>query len=153
MAVDGGTEYAGLRTTTNDLRLITGLAAGYAISMLLVPMLNDSVWTHADEGRVLDPAWRIGVWLATLPLVYAAVWYGGPMLGVAYPVLVAVAILFTLTCVNMVFVSLTPWFDRKARRLLDVWPGALAGLVLTLGEAWLAGLLRAALVALATRIS
>ena len=153
MAVDGGTEYAGLRTTTNDLRLITGLASGYAISMLLVPMLNDSVWQHADTRRVLDPAWRLGVWLATLPVVYVATWFGGPLLGVGYPVLVAIAILTTLTCVNMVVVCLTPWFDRKANRLRDVWPAALVGLVLTFGEAWLAGLLRTAVVALTARIS
>lgn len=153
MAIDGGTEYAGLRTTTNDLRLITGLLSGYAIAMLVTPMLNDTVWIRADRTRVLDPPWRLGVWLATVPAVYALVWWGGPALGVGYAILVAVAILATLTCVNMVMVCMMPWFERKAVRLLDVWPAALVGLALTLLEVWLAGLLRLGLVALASRIS
>jgi uncharacterized membrane protein len=153
MAVDGGTEYAGLRSTTNDLRLITGLASGYAIAMLLTPMLNDSAWRRAESRRVLSPLWRLGVWLATLPVAYLVMWYGAPLLGVGYPVLTAVAILTTLTCVNMVMVLLTPWFDRKATRLVDLWGAALVGLAATFLEVWLAGLLRTALVALATRIS
>jgi uncharacterized membrane protein len=153
MAVDGGTEYAGLRPTTNDLRLITGLATGYALAMLVAPLLNDSLWQHADVQRVLDPVWRLGAWLLTLPVVYVAVWFGGPGLGVGYPVLVSVAVVATLTCVNMVIVCLTPWFDRKAARLRDAWPAMLAGLALTFAEVWFAGLLRTALVMLASRIS
>ena len=153
MAVDGGTEYAGLRSTTNDLRLITGLASGFAIALLLTPMLNDSVWRRGDSGRVLDPLWRLGAWLSAVPLAYVAVWYGAPLLGVGYPILVAVAILVTLSVVNMVMVCLTPWFDRKATRLIDAWPPFLVGLVLAFAEIWLAGLLRGSLVALSARIS
>jgi uncharacterized membrane protein len=153
MAVDGGTEYAGLRGTTNELRLITGLLSGFAISMLVVPMLNDSVWRVSTGKRVLDPPLRLGLWLLGVPVCYVAVWWGAPLLGVGYPILAAVAILATLTCVNMVMVAMMPWFDRKATGLRDLWRPALIALVLSLGEIWLAGMLRYALVAFAGRIS
>ena len=61
MAIDGGTQLIGLRSSANDLRLITGLLSGFAIAMLLVPMLNDSVWRTSHNQRVLDPPWRLGV--------------------------------------------------------------------------------------------
>lgn len=153
MAIDGGTQFVGLRASTNELRLMTGLLSGFAIAMLLVPMLNDCVWRASSNRRVLDPPWRLGIFLATVPVAYVAVWWGAPVLGSGYPILVALAILVTLTCVNMVMVCMTPWFERRAVRLLDVWPAALASLVLTLVEVWLAGMLRYGLVALAGRIS
>jgi len=152
MAVDGGTEYAGLRPTTNDLRLITGLLSGYAISMLVVPMLNDCVWRVANPKRVLDPGWKLAVWLATVPLSYAAVWWGAPLMGVGYPVLVAIAILGTLTYVNMVLVCVTPWFERKASRPRDLLAPVLVAFALTLIEVSFAGMLRVGLLALASRI-
>jgi len=153
MAIDGGTQLIGVRASTNELRLITGLLSGFGIAMLLVPMLNDSVWRTSHNHRVLDPAWRLGVFLAAVPLVYVAVWWGAPLLGIGYPLLVAVAVLVTLTCVNMVMVCLTPRFERKAVTLLDIWPSALVSLALAFLEIWLAGMLRTGLIALATRIS
>jgi uncharacterized membrane protein len=153
MAIDGGTQLVGLRTSTNELRLITGLLSGFGIAMLVAPMLNDSAWRMSNNRRVLDPPWRLGVYIGAVPIVYAAVWWGGPLLGIGYPVLVAVAVLVTLTCVNMVMVCLTPWFERKAVRLLDVWPAALVSLALAFAEIWLAAELRYALIALAARFS
>jgi uncharacterized membrane protein len=153
MAVDGGSQSLGVHSSTNELRLITGLASGFAIAMLVVPMLNDTLWRSSQARRVLDPLWRLGVWLVALPVSYVAVMWGGPLLGVGYPILVAFAILFTLVCVNLVMICLMPWFDRKASRLIDVWPAALLGLVVSLLEVWLAGLLRYGLIALAARFS
>jgi hypothetical protein len=121
--------------------------------MLLAPMLNDSVWRASHNQRVLDPPWRLGLFLLVVPVLYVAIWWGAPLLGIAYPILTAIAILTTLTCVNMVMVCLTPWFERKAEKLVEVWPAALVGLALAFLEIWLAALLRLGLVALAERFS
>ncbi len=153
MAIDGGTQLVGLRESTNSLRLLTGLLSGFAVAMLLTPMLNDCVWRVSQNRRVLDPPWRLAVFLAAVPVAYAAVWWGAPFLGVWYPVIVAVAILVTLTCANLVMVCLTPRFERKATRLLDAWPAITISLGLALLEIWLAGLLRLGLNALVAGIS
>ncbi len=153
MAIDGLTQYAGFRLSTNELRLMTGLLTGFGVAMLLVPMLNDCVWRTASRVRVLDPLWRLATFIAAVPVVYAVVWWGGPWLGAAYPVLVALAVLATLTSVNMVLVCITPWFERKAVRFIDIWPAALVSLALSLLEVWLAAQLRYGLLALAARFS
>jgi hypothetical protein len=153
MALDGGTQYAGLRSSTNDLRLITGLATGFAIAMLLTPMLNDGIWRVSQGVRVLHRPSQLALWLIGVPVCYIAVWWGAPLLGIGFPVLVALAVLFTLTCVNLVLVCLAPPFERKAMRLLDVWQPALIALVIAILEVWLAGTLRNGLVALVGGIS
>ena len=81
MGFDGVSSYGGLRTTTNDLRLITGLLAGYAIGAVLTPMLNDEFWRTGSRDRVLDPIWRLLAWLATVPVAFVAIRFVAPLLG------------------------------------------------------------------------
>ena len=121
MGIDGVSSYAGWRTTTNDLRLITGILAGFAMAAIVVPMLNDEVWISSDRERVLSPGWRLGAWLGGVPVVFASVRWLAPFLGPLYPLLVGVAILVTLTAVNLVIVCIFPWFERRADRLSDAW--------------------------------
>jgi uncharacterized membrane protein len=40
IAFDGGTQFIGLRESTNELRAITGIIAGFAFSFYFIPMLN-----------------------------------------------------------------------------------------------------------------
>ncbi len=40
IAVDGGTQFLGLRQSTNELRLITGFIAGIAVPFYVIPILN-----------------------------------------------------------------------------------------------------------------
>ena len=151
MGWDGVSSYAGFRTTTNDLRLLTGLAAGFAIAAILAPMLNDELWRTGTSERVLSRSWRLGTWLAAVPITFVLVRWGGPLLGVGYPLLVAVAVLATLTAVNLVIVCLTPAFERKAERLTDAWLAILVALLIAGLEIWFSGLLRYGLIALAAR--
>jgi len=153
MGWDGVSSYAGFRTTTNDLRLLTGLTAGFAIAAILAPMLNDEVWRTGTSERILSPSWRLGAWLASVPVTFVLVRWGGPLLGVGYPLLVAVAVLATLTAVNLVIVCLTPAFERKAEHLSDAWLAILIALLIAVLEIWLSGLLRYGLIALAARYS
>lgn len=152
MAYDGFTSYAGLRTTTNDLRLITGILAGFAMAALVVPMLNDELWSRRDPSRVLAPGWRLAAWLCAVPVVFGVIRWGAPLVGPVYPVLVAVAIVATLTTVNLVIVSLFPPFERKASRIWDAWPAILVALLMSAGEIAASAALRAAIESVASKV-
>jgi uncharacterized membrane protein len=153
MALDGVTEYAGLRSTTNELRLITGLLSGFAIGALIAPMVNDELWRTSSGERVLNTPGRLAVWLLAVPVSYVVVYWGMPLLGPVYPVLVAVAIVATLVLVNLVMVCVLPVFERRAENVMDTWAPALAALALSILEIWGSGQLRAATVALARSLA
>ena len=40
IALDGGSQFLGLRESTNELRMIIGIIAGFAFSFYIIPMLN-----------------------------------------------------------------------------------------------------------------
>jgi uncharacterized membrane protein len=151
MGLDGVTEYSGLRTTTNELRLITGLLAGFAIGAIVTPMLNDELWRESAREHVLDTSEKLLVWLAAVPVSYAVIYWLLPFLGVGYPLLIAVAIVGALTAINLVMVCMLPMFERRASKLWQAWGAILVAVALAFLEIWLSGLLRVALVALATR--
>lgn len=153
MAWDGITSYAGLRETTNELRLFTGTATGFALAAVVLPMLNDVLWKYPGVDRVLTPLRALVIWAVSMPVAVIAIGAVGPRLGVGYPLLVAAAILATLTAINMVILGMLPFFDRKAETPGDLIGVAVAGLVLAFLEAYLAGRLNAALLALADRVS
>lgn len=121
MAADGVTSYAGFRETTNAIRLATGLLAGYAMGAIAAPLLNDGLWRSASSDRVLGSRRVLAAWLASIVVSYAAVMWVDPLLGPAYPLLVVVCILGTLTAVNLLIVCLLPMFERRAERLADAW--------------------------------
>lgn len=149
MAFDGVMSYTGLRATTNDIRLVTGLAAGYAMPLLVLPMLNGQLWHHPGRDRVLDGYAATLVWLGWLPATFAAIRWALPLLSVGYPVLVGVAIVVTFVVVNMVIVSLVPRLGQRAGRLRETWPIVLLAFGLSGAEiaasAWLRYAVTAAL--------
>jgi uncharacterized membrane protein len=141
MGWDGITSYAGLRSTTNDIRLATGLMTGWALPLVVAPLVSSQLWRRSSAGRVIE-GWReVALWLAALPLAFALVRWGLPAAGVAFPVLVALCIVVTFTCVNLIIVTLAPRFERRADRLLQAWPALAFALVLSVlevgGTAWL----------------
>lgn len=121
MAADGVSSYAGLRETSNAVRLATGLLAGYAMGAVAVPLINDELWRTSSAERVLGSARALVTWVASLFVSYGAIVWGAPLLAVAYPLLVVAAILATLTAVNLLIVCLFRRFERRAERLRDAW--------------------------------
>jgi uncharacterized membrane protein len=152
MALDGGTEYLGMRGTTNELRLITGLLAGFAIGAIITPMINDELWRTAFPGRVLDTPWRLAIWLSAVPMAYAAVYWGLPLLGVGYPILVALAIVGTLMAVNLVLVCMLPPFERRVDELWRAWPALLVAFGASFLEIWASAAMRTGIVTLVSRL-
>jgi uncharacterized membrane protein len=143
MAWDGVTSYAGLRATTNDIRLATGLLAGFALPLVVAPLVSSQLWVRIDPGRVLD-GWRELVpWLAAIPAAFALVRWGLPLIGPAYPVIVAVCIVVTFVSVNAIIVTLAPRFERKVQHLSGAWLVLALALAISLAEVGAAAALRA----------
>lgn len=134
MAIDGVTSYAGLRPTTNEIRLITGLMTGYALAAFTVPLLNGQLWRAAGSDRVLAGRWSFTLYLASLPIAWLLVYYVAPWFGLVYPWLVVAAIMVTFIAVNLVIVCLFNEFERRAQTVWDARVPVLLALVLTLVE-------------------
>lgn len=134
MAFDGITSYAGLRSTSNDLRLITGLAAGFGMSLFATPIANAQLWRRPVRERVLV-GWREPVlWVLGLPAAYAIARWVLPLTGAAYPLIVAACIVLTFEWVNLAVVCLLPVFEGRADRLRDAWAASSVALALTAVE-------------------
>jgi hypothetical protein len=85
-------------------------------------------------------------------MCYVVIYWGLPLLGVVYPILVAISIVATLTVVNLVIVCMLPMFERRAERLVDAWLPILLAAGLGIVEIQLSWLLRTGLVLLATSV-
>lgn len=151
MVADGVSSYAGWRTTTNDLRLITGLLAGYSLPLVVVPMVNAQMWRTVSARRALD-GWRAGAWAATAPFAFALLRWVLPLTGVLYPLILTTAILVTFTAVNLIFVTLIPVFENKAGSLRRSPLQVSIALVLTVAELAAASAVRAAVESIALRL-
>lgn len=132
MAIDGFTSYAGIRDTTNELRLITGLTTGFALAAIVVALSNNQLWLQSASERVLGTPRELLLFVLAVPVSYGALWFLGPMLGVGYPLLVAGSVIFTFVSVNLVIVTLLPFFERKAVSLRDTLFAIMAALALAL---------------------
>jgi uncharacterized membrane protein len=148
MVLDGVLSYAGLRETTNAVRLLTGLAAGYSMAAVATPLINDELWRRASSERVLSRTTTVFAWLGSMLLIFALLFWLAPLLGVVYPVFVTVCILATLTAVNLLIVLLLPAFGRKAERFRDARIALALAFALSLFEIAVAALLKYLLVML-----
>lgn len=149
MAWDGLTSYMGLRETTNLLRLASGLGAGFALPLVVVPTVNSGLWARPGAGRVLGEPWKGLVWFVAAPATLGVLVWGAPLLGAGYAVVTAVCILVTFSAVNLIVIASVPRFERSATRLRDAWPAILLALTVTIIELALADWLRLALSSIA----
>ncbi len=153
MGVDGLTSYAGLRTTTNELRLATGIGAGYAIALFIVPMLNSELWRFpGGRSRPLEEPVAVGVWLGSMPVLWAVTLWGLPFLDLGYPLLVAAAIIVTFVIVNLVLVAIVWPEEQRPERPSQLVAPSLAALALTLLEVTGAAVLKAWMIGLAVSV-
>jgi uncharacterized membrane protein len=106
MAVDGASSYIGLRQTTNLLRYITGYLAGTGIGFLascaILGFRRDAIYTK----RVVEKPTQLATILTASVLAGAAFYLLYPYLGIAAPILVVVAQMVIMTCVNLIVMNM-----------------------------------------------
>ncbi|TLM64780.1 MAG: DUF2085 domain-containing protein, partial [Actinobacteria bacterium] len=142
MAFDGVTSYAGIRTTTNDIRLATGLMAGFGMALFAAPIVHAQLWRSPVRERVVSGPREVGLWLAALPAAFVVARWFLPLLGAGYAVLTAVCIVATFCWVNLAIVCLVPAFEGRAERLTDAWVALLLALALSALEIGASALFR-----------
>lgn len=151
MAADGVSSYTGLRQTTNEIRLMTGLMTGFALAAWVTPLVNAELWRAPGQARVLGGAREALAYVLALGASYAFIWYVAPDLGVAYPISVAAAIVATFVMVNLFIVSLLPPFGGRSERLVEAWPALSLALVLAGVQLAASAMLKTWLIGLSTR--
>lgn len=109
MIVDGVTSYAGLRETSNAVRLVTGSCAGVALAALVFPLFSSLFSGERcgmDEESAFDSWWSISLLLLTVVLVFFLLmpdWTGAFWFWSTVQVF---SIIFTLAVLNFMLIRL-----------------------------------------------
>ncbi len=144
MVFDGVTSYAGLRETTNTLRLATGLCAGFAMAALVAPILNDVLFENPSSDRVLSTRTEVLYFLGALVATFAIAQWVLPYLGVGYALLSGLSIVATFAAVNLGLVCMFPRFERTIVTPRNLVSPLTIALALTVLELALVSALKAA---------
>jgi len=117
LIVDGVSSYVGLRETTNMVRLITGLASGFALPLLLFPVLNYQIWRQSSFKPVLQKVRQRVALVIVIMLIFAVVQnaqiFRIPLAAETISLLIVLSIFFTFAIINFILLTLLPfWYQR-----------------------------------------
>jgi uncharacterized membrane protein len=126
----------------NWLRLTTGMFAGLAIGIFVLPSFNGTLWQQPSEQPILADLKELGVLSLVAALVVGLILTDNPV------VMYTLAILSSLTVLLLLaLIHLTLWSSllQRANRIVN-WRGLtlplIAGLTLAVGQVWAIDLLR-----------
>lgn len=127
--VDALTSYAGLRESSNAVRLVTGTLAGVGVAALLFPFAAGALavtrrLTDAPRPRMLEPWWSLPALLAIPALLPLAMWPSWPGAFWIWSVAVTLSIVFTFLALNFTLITLLFEWWKSAQRVPS--PGWLA---------------------------
>ncbi len=152
MGLDGINSYIDFYPTINSpykprnvLRLVTGILNGITMITLVYPIFNFTLWKNTEKSRVLRNLREVGaIVLAAVPIILLVeadfAWSYYPL-----ALLNAVSVLFMLTAINTVIVTVMMRRENMAENWRDVLNQLLFGLVLALGELTFMGVVRVVL--------
>jgi uncharacterized membrane protein len=139
--------FLGLYEPHNWLRLITGTGLGLGIAAILVPVINQSLWSTYDNRAALA-GWReLLPLLGMAAILVLALLSGLPLLLYPLALLSGVSILLILSLVYGVVWIMIAKQENRYQRFRDAWVPMLAGVVTAvlqialfdLGRYWLTG--------------
>lgn len=131
MAWDGVTSYAGLRTTSNLLRLVTGTLFGGSIALVTYAMMVDVLLANRRPDRLLQSWGAIAAWSGSVVAAVVVVYLILPLAGPVAPALVALLLVGTFAGVGTAAIGLAARFrnsvgDRRSA-VLPVLLGTAVG--------------------------
>ncbi len=122
MALDGFTSYVGIRTTTNSIRLITGMMAGYALPVFILPILNNQLWKKSSSARLLEESKKFLIWLLVLPLAFLFVWFQPHFFGYLMPHIAFLGVMVQMVVINLLILTTMPVFSQRYQKVFEMIP-------------------------------
>lgn len=120
MAVDGFTSYAGWRPTTNAIRLFTGILAGSALPLVLLPVFNYQAWAESSADRIIRNGYQFVAFIAGLFAIFLLVESRFLILYLPLSLVITFTIIFAFFFINLILVTLIPVWTKKAEKLRDL---------------------------------
>jgi hypothetical protein len=149
MAVDGGNSYLVLLgrppllyTPQNWLRTATGTLNGIALSMIVLPVFNFTLWKDPQPIRPLRKAWELLPMLAAGALAIVLLQLGPGWLLYPMATISTSAVLLMLTMVNTMILLILARQDGQATTWREAALPLLGGFATTLIELTAIGLVR-----------
>ena len=113
MGIDGLNSYVSffpsapqLYEPRNVLRLTTGLLNGLALSLIVYPVFNFTLWRRTERRRSIDKVWELAFFLPVIALLVLAVDSGNGLLLYPLAILSTSGVLVLLTMVNSMIVMI-----------------------------------------------
>ncbi|GLV56632.1 hypothetical protein KDH_34710 [Dictyobacter sp. S3.2.2.5] len=140
LAVDGTNSLfvdlgiAHLYQPNNLLRLASGLLAGLAMGVFVLPVINGLIWRHGNTQRSL-PAWIELGWF--LPILFVCFYAAASQSGLAlYPlaILSTLGLLTAVGGINLIFILLLSKRDESFTRYTELIPFCGFALLAATGE-------------------
>ena len=113
--IDALTSYAGIRESTNAIRLVTGALAGTGLAAMVFPLAVTQLSLHLhpgtqdadpEPGRILASWWHVAMLLVVPAAVSLALWPEWPGAFWVWAPLVTLSIIFAFAVLNFTLVSL-----------------------------------------------
>ncbi|MFN2157961.1 MAG: DUF2085 domain-containing protein [Anaerolineae bacterium] len=149
MGVDGFNSYLDLilghpllYEPQNWLRAVTGSLNGIALSMILMPILNTTLWKQPAATRPLRNGWELLGVVAAAGTLVALVQSEPAWLLYPVAILTTVGVVWMLSAVNTMILLIVFRHDSQAETWQQVAPALLGGLVTALAELAIIGTAR-----------
>jgi len=141
LIIDGISSYLGLRETNNTIRLLTGMATGFSLPLLLFPIFNYQLWKKSSYRPIIRETWQQLVMVVAMIFTFAIIQLAqGLRFTLANEIastFVVVSILFTFGIINLILITLLPFWYQKADNFKQLVIPSLIALGLTTIELYL----------------
>jgi uncharacterized membrane protein len=118
----------------NWLRLATGTFEGIALAGIVLPVFNQTMWGNATDERSLRDLRELGMIALAAVVVIGIVLAEPPMLLYPLAILSSASVLWMLTLINSVLVTIAARRENRALTWRDAAPLMVVGLAVALAE-------------------
>lgn len=116
---------------TNLLRLATGLGAGAALALLMVPSLNDALWVDRDMSESVSDLQELLGFVIIAALAGTLIYSENPVILMPVTVLSTAGVFATLGTAGTALAATLLRRERRARHLRDALPVFATGFALS----------------------